>query len=184
MQIIGITGTLGAGKNAVVEYLKKKGFAHFSARDFLLEEVRKRALPENRDSTNLVGEELRRNFGASYVLESLFKEAEKTGKNSVLESVRTVGEVNYLRTKPNFKLLAVDADPHVRYERVNKRKSSLDHVTFEKFMEDERRESLSKNPAEMNLPDCIRMADVLIMNNGSLAELNKQVEDFLESMPK
>lgn len=38
MHIIGITGTLGAGKGTIVEYLKdKKGFAHFSVREFLKE---------------------------------------------------------------------------------------------------------------------------------------------------
>ena len=32
--IIGITGTLGAGKGTVVEYLKKKSFKHYSVRSF------------------------------------------------------------------------------------------------------------------------------------------------------
>ena len=40
MLIIGITGTLGAGKGTVVEYLvEKKGFDHYSVRAFLLKEI-------------------------------------------------------------------------------------------------------------------------------------------------
>ena len=38
MIIIGITGTLGAGKGTIVDYLcKKRGFLHYSVREFLEE---------------------------------------------------------------------------------------------------------------------------------------------------
>ena len=184
MKIIGITGTLGAGKGEAVEYLKKRGFAHFSARDFLLEEVRRRGLPPNRDSTNFVGEDLRRIHSASYVIESLLEKARKIGKNCVLESVRTVGEIRFLRTQPDCTILAVDADQRLRYDRVSKRKSSLDQITFEKFVEDERRESISKNPARMNLPDCIALADFVLMNNGTKEELYEKVEEILKKILK
>jgi dephospho-CoA kinase len=179
MKIIGITGTIGAGKGEVAEYLKGKGFAYFSVREFLFEEIRRRGLPENRDSTNMVGEELRQKHGASYIHEQLYARAEKMGKDAILDSVRTVGEVRFLRTKPDFLLLAVDADPKIRYARALGRKSALDHVTFEKFMADEKRESIGDDPAKMNLPDCIKLADVVIMNEGTKEELYRKVEEFL-----
>jgi dephospho-CoA kinase len=180
MQIIGITGTLGAGKGAVVDYLKQKGFAHFSVREFLLQEIRKRGLEPNRDSTNLVGEDLRSKHSASYNIESLFRQAEKLGKDSIIESVRTMGEVAFLKKQPNFILIAVDADPHVRYERAIKRKSSLDNVSFEKFLADEKREMFSNDPARMSISDCIKAADFVIINEGSKEELNKKIEDILK----
>ena len=41
MIIIGITGTLGAGKGTIVEYLVgKKGFKHYSVRELLSEIIR------------------------------------------------------------------------------------------------------------------------------------------------
>ena len=55
MLIIGITGTLGAGKGTVVEYLvEKQGFDHYSVRSFLLKEINRRGMPENRDSICLL----------------------------------------------------------------------------------------------------------------------------------
>ena len=48
--IIGLTGSFGAGKGVVVDYLKTKGFKHYAARDFITEEINRRNLPVNRDS--------------------------------------------------------------------------------------------------------------------------------------
>ena len=73
--IIGVTGTLGAGKGTIVDYLvKNKGFIHFSAReDVINKEIEKRGLPITRDNMVLVANDLRKNYGPSYVAEELFK---------------------------------------------------------------------------------------------------------------
>jgi len=63
MKIIGITGTHGAGKGAIVDYLISKGFAHFSARDLIMEEIRRRGMPEDRNSTHVVANALRAEHG-------------------------------------------------------------------------------------------------------------------------
>ena len=56
MNIIGITGTIGAGKGTIVDYLvKEKGYVHYSVREFLAEEVIKRGLEVNRDTLTEVG---------------------------------------------------------------------------------------------------------------------------------
>src|SRR3989344_3951257 len=55
--IIGVTGTNGAGKGTVVDYLvSKKGFKHYSAREFIVEEVIKRT---KADGGNVVIESIR-----------------------------------------------------------------------------------------------------------------------------
>ena len=60
MNIIGITGTLGAGKGTIVDYLvKEKGYVHYSVRAFLAEEVKRRGLEVNRDTLTEIGNDLR-----------------------------------------------------------------------------------------------------------------------------
>eukprot|EP01052_Picozoa_sp_SAG31_P034368 SAG31_NODE_4007_length_3670_cov_1.628955_7_plen_102_part_00 len=52
MQLIGITGTLGAGKGTVVDYLLRPphSYTHYSARSLLNEIIAERGLPPGRDS--------------------------------------------------------------------------------------------------------------------------------------
>jgi dephospho-CoA kinase len=183
MIIIGITGTLGAGKGTIVDYLvTRRGFRHYSVRAFLLEEIRKRGLPENRDSMFALGNELRAQHGPSYVVDQLYVQARSAGGNAVIESVRTTGEVSSLRKKGNFSLLAVDADPQIRYDRVVSRNSETDRVTFETFTENEQRESISSDPGVQNLRACIGLADHVLRNNGNVEELYNQLEPVLAQM--
>lgn len=179
MHIIGITGTLGAGKGEVVEYLKKRGFIHFSAREIILEEVKKRGLEANRDNTTLVSNDLRTMHAPSYIIECLYEKARETGKDCIIESIRALGELAFLRKQNNFILFAVDADPQTRYERIVLRKSALDNVSYEKFLSDEKREISSSDPTKGSINDCIRLADYVFHNNGTKEELYAQVEKVL-----
>jgi len=181
MVIIGITGTIGAGKGTVVEYLvDRKNFKHFSARAFLLEEIESRGLENNRDNMVAVANELREKNSPSFVADELLKRALESGENCVVESLRTVGEIESLRKKGNFSLLAVDANPKIRYQRILKRSSATDNIGFEKFLSDEEREMDSDDPNKQNLRKCIEMADFKIENNGLIEELDSKLEEILK----
>lgn len=183
MITIGITGTLGAGKGTIVDYLiEKRGFVHFSARAFLIEEIKRRNLPVDRDSMTLVGNDLRAQHGPSYIVEQLYERAQASGCNCIIESVRTPGEVDALRNKSNFYLFAVDADPKVRYERIVLRGSETDHVSFETFIANEQREMSSTDPNKQNLGVCIQQADYRFDNGGTLQQLHQQIEEVLHKI--
>ncbi len=185
MIIIGLTGTIGAGKGTVVDYLTShKGFTHYSARALLAREVEKRGLPITRDNLSMVANNLRHVHGPCYMAEALFAEAAKKGGNAIIESIRTTGEVKYLRQNPEFFLLAVNADLKTRYNRILKRNSETDHITFEKFKEDNEREMTSTDPYSQNIQACIELADALIYNNESIDELRASVDKALEAYLK
>ena len=180
MRVIGITGTLGAGKGTVVEHLvKNHGFRHYSVREFLLEEIKKQGLPPNRDSMVKVANALRAQHTPYYIIAELYKRAIQEGENAVIESIRTPGEIAFLRQQENFILIAVDADPYLRYERIRQRNSETDHIDFETFVENERREMSATDPNKQNLQKCIQMADFKFMNNGTIKELIYQVDEKL-----
>jgi dephospho-CoA kinase len=179
--IIGVTGTNGAGKGTVVEYLvKNKEFAHFSARGFITEEVVRRGLPVNRDNTNLVANNLRKTHHPAYIIEKLYKQAGTKGGDVVIESIRTVGEAEFLKSNGAL-IWAVDADRKVRYERIVLRSTELDKISFKKFCEQEDREMDQKEKFDMNIKGVMSMADKVFTNYGTPEELFAQIEKALRA---
>lgn len=183
MKIIGITGTIGAGKGTIVEYLTgHHGFKHFSVRGYLTDIIRQRGMPVNRDSMVVVANDLRANHSPSYIAEQLLEQAKQSGADCIIESIRTVGEVNALRKQDGFWLFAVDADPKLRYERVVQRGSETDKISYDTFLENEQREMTSEDPNKQNLSACQALADFRFDNNYSFEELYQQVEKVLAVM--
>ncbi|MDD3738734.1 MAG: AAA family ATPase [Lentimicrobiaceae bacterium] len=181
MIIIGITGTIGAGKGVIVDYLiNKYNFNHFSVRQFLIQEIKKRNMEVNRDSMVVVANELRTLNSPSYITDQLYKQAAQLNQNAVIESIRTPGEVTSLRKLGEFILFAVDADPKIRYNRIVLRNSETDNISYETFLQNEEREMSSDNPNEQNIKKCMQMADHHFYNDSTLNELYSKVEATLE----
>lgn len=180
--IIGITGTLGAGKGTVVKYLvEKHGFTHYSVREYLEDEILRRNLPNNRDSMTMVANELRAQNGPGYIVEQLMHRAKEHGGNAVIESIRSVGEAEFLRSH-GAHLWAVDADVKARYERIVVRASATDAIPYEKFVGDENREFFNDDPNKQNISGVVAMADVVLNNDGTADELFAHVEEILSSL--
>lgn len=180
--ILGITGTVGAGKGTVVEYLvRERGFAHFSSREFLFEEIRRRGIAdESRIALRDTGNALRKEHGPGYIAETLLARAKETGGDAIIESIRTLGEAEFLKRHGAF-IVAVDADRRLRYERVLKRASSTDKLTFEAFCEQEDKEMSGTAVWDMNVFGVMAIADWKLMNNAGLRELHGHIEEMLSA---
>ena len=178
--ILGVTGTDGAGKGTVVDYLvKEKGFTHYSARSLFVEELERQSRGTTRADMRLVANELRAEHGNDFIVRSSLEKAKVSGEgNIVIESIRATAEAETLK-KAGGILVAVDADQKLRYERVGERRSSSDQVTFEEFQRHEELENNDPDPHGMQKGKVIAMADITIENNGTFDDLHRLLEEKL-----
>ena len=186
MIIIGITGTIGAGKGTIVEYLVQKyHFEHFSVRNYLTEILKFQGKDINRDTMTELANQLRaKNNSPSFIIEELYRRAHDSNANCIIESIRTVGEINKLREIGNFYLLAVDAEKKLRYERISQRNSVTDKIDFQTFLENEAREMQNNDENKQNIAGCIPLADYIFTNNTSLIELQHQIDAIINKIMK
>jgi len=182
MLIIGITGTNGAGKGTVVEYLaKEKGFSHYSVSKYLTQVLKRRKKEINRDNMRELANEIRAKFGPQHIVKILFNKAVKAGENAVIESIRNLGEVRFIKENGGV-IFAVDASTKIRYQRIKLRASEKDFVTLRQFIGQERKELNNKDPNSQNLLLCIKMADYKFKNNGTIKELYEKIEKALKEI--
>jgi dephospho-CoA kinase len=181
--IIGICGTNGGGKGTVVEYLETKGFRHYSVREFLTAELLRHGREVNRSEMRLLANEIRATKDPAYIIRSLYEQAVAEGAAyAVIESVRNVGEAEFLLSKGIY-LLAVDADQERRFHRVQERRSATDQVDFLTFVYHEEREMHPEGPHDMDIRGVMRLAHSTIMNDGSHNELHAHVDALLAALP-
>ena len=177
--IIGLAGSFGAGKGTVVEYLQTKGFTHYSASGFITEEIVRRGLPVNRDSMIIVANDLRQQYGSSYIVEELYKRASAQGGDAVIEALRAVAEVEKIKALGGH-VIGVDAEQKTRFDRSQKRGSVKDGVTFEAWLAQEQKESNPDDPTKQDIFGALKKADIVLLNNDTQEELFEEVEYFLQ----
>jgi dephospho-CoA kinase len=174
-RLIGLTGTNGAGKGEVAAYLIKKSYAYFSLSDIIRETLEEEAVEANRNNLIRKGNELRRKGGPDILARRV---VERVRGKAVIDSIRNPSEVAYLKKQAGFILLAVDAPPSLRFERVQKRGRNESARTLDEFIQKEAEENGTDADAQQ-LRTCMEMADRTIMNDGTLEDLYRKLEELL-----
>ncbi|MGD8534515.1 MAG: AAA family ATPase [Candidatus Aminicenantes bacterium] len=173
-RLIGLTGTNGSGKGEVAAYLKKKGYDYFSLSDVIRDALRKDGKEDSRNNLIEKGNELRKKYGPDILAKMVMERVE--GK-AVIDSIRNPSEVEYLRKEKEFILLAIDAPVELRYERVKQRGRQESVSTLEEFTKKEK-EEMTDREKEQQLHSCMKMADFVIMNDGTLEDLHLKLEEI------
>jgi len=179
--IIGLTGKMAAGKGTVAEYLKSQGFIYHSCSDVLRHELVKRKKTETIPNLMAMGNQLRAKEGPGVLAKILLKEIQKNKEaNTIVDSIRNPAEVEELaKTKDKFILMAVDAEMGLRYKRVCQRSRQGDAMTLVEFEEQDIRQLKSEDPNGQQILACFKLADYTIVNDGTMAELQKKIDDIL-----
>src|ERR1035437_7619345 len=186
MKLIGIAGTNGSGKDTVGQILvEKHGWLFVSVTDMLRDECRKRGLEVARENLRTISAEWRREGGLGVLIDKAMAEFEKSdGRYAglVISSLRNPGECKRV-TELGGTNVWVDADPKIRYERVqaaNRGRGGEDNKTYEEFVAEQEAEmSHSGDEATLNMAGVKALADIEIFNESDLATLEESVTDLL-----
>jgi len=174
-RLLGLTGTNAAGKGEAAAFFMKRGFAYLSLSDVLRGELSKRGLEASRDNLIRTGNALRRRCGADILARRVLR---RVRGDTIIDSIRNPAEVARLRTRPGFRLLAVDAPVAIRFERARRRGRDESALTLEEFAAKEREERSGDTGAQQ-LHLCLRLADATVINDSTLEHFHKKLEALL-----
>ncbi|PID52388.1 MAG: hypothetical protein CR972_01740 [Candidatus Moraniibacteriota bacterium] len=172
--VLGLAGEIASGKGTIAKYIHKK--CHTSSYRFstILRDVLDRLhLEQSRDNLQTLSTIIRETYGQDTLARVMAEDVKKDKVDIVVvDGVRRLDDITYLKKLPEFKLVYVDVDLKMRYERIIKRSENVDDQgkTFEEFVEE------SKDESEQQIAGLKEYADIVIDNNGDIEELYKQID--------
>jgi dephospho-CoA kinase len=188
IKIIGISGTNGSGKDSLGQLLAKHhGWFFISVTDILRDELRHRNEPIERENLRRLSADWHKKYGAGVLSDMAVKEYEKVKgqyKGLVFSSIRRPGEADRVH-ELGGKVVWMDADPKVRYERISGRgRSAEDKKSFKEFLADEHTEMFGGHGHTLNMSQVKERADIFIQNNSNnikkfQAVAEKALKDFI-----
>jgi len=177
--IIGVTGTDGSGKDTVGQLLLEKlGWPHYSLSDEIRQIARERGLDLSRETLANLANELRQAHGPSYLAERI---VERVSGNLVVTSLRNPLECEPFRATDKFLLIAVDAPIHIRYARTSgsRDRAGESNWTIEDLRHHEETVEMAGGEFGQQLRKMLEIADVKIINDGTIAELEGKVDKIV-----
>jgi len=185
MKVIGISGTIGSGKNEVKEIIKEKFSCYcVTISDVIRAEVERRKGMLDRKTLQDMGNEMRQKYGP-HILAMLTVEYLPRDKELIIvDGIRNPGEGDYLRKKfgRNFLWLGVDAPKEIRFQRASERKQHSDPNGMEEFQKlDERDQGAGESEFGQQTRKCIDECSQVIINDGTMDDLRNKVNTVLNN---
>lgn len=180
--ILGFVGPLSSGKEEAKKYLIDKYGAGSHRFSMVLRDILNRLyLPITRENMQDLSFDLRQRFGSDTLARVIAEEVKGDDHEIiVVDGVRRLDDIVKLKDVPGFFLVSIDATPQVRYERLVKRGENADDnkKTYEEFIADCQKE------AELEIPTVMAQAKYQLDNNGTFADLYRQIDAIIADRRK
>jgi dephospho-CoA kinase len=176
--ILGFTGLMACGKGTAAKYLASKYNADTFRFSTMLRDVLDRLyLPQSRKNFQIISPLLRETFGQDLMAKVMAKDVESADSRVIaIDGMRRPADIEYLKKLPGFKMVAIDVDAKVRYERLKARGENPGdkEKTWEQFQKEHEAET------EIYIPELMKQSDVTINNNGTLEDFYKQLDELIK----
>ena len=180
--IIGLVSQISAGKGEIAKDAKKKYNASVYRYSTMLRDVLNRLYLEvSRENLCILSKIIRKNYGENIMAKVIIEDIKKDKhKVIIIDGIRRLMDIKYLRPMKNFKLIKVIVDPKIRFERLKKRNENNgdNKKTYKQFLADQKKE------AESQVLTVMKKADIKITNNGTWEEFYSQIEKIMKKLIK
>jgi len=173
-KVIAISGMPGAGKGVAAEAAKQLGIEVLVLGDVIREETQRRGLDPTPQNMGTVMLQVRQEEGPAAVAKRLLTKIEKSPSSVItVEGIRGSEELAELKSRFEVVTVAIHASPKTRFQRLLSRGRSDDPKTWETFYERDIRE------LNVGLGHVIALADTVVVNEGTIAELQSSLKGIL-----
>ena len=172
MILYGLAGTNGSGKDSLAAFLARKyNFLFVSSSDLLRAEAVKRGLSTERHNLRTISAEWRRESGLGVLVEKAVdyfnEQPEGTYNGLITGSLRNPAEADAIHAHGG-KMIWTDADPKIRFARLQSRGREDDPETYEKFLANEAVEMKhSGDAATLSVADVKDRCDIFLYNSSA-----------------
>jgi dephospho-CoA kinase len=190
MKIFGLVGTAGSGKDTVAEIICDLfSMHHYNTSDFVRAVTRFIFdLPQEnspiRDQLYIVANELRALNQATTVQMGIVQAEQRGFELQLITGLRSAGEADAIRAAGGV-IIAVDADPKVRYERITGRlRDAESKRTLDEFLiqDDKENQGLSPTGPSRGIRAIINEAEVKLTNESTMEALKTEIRSKISPL--
>jgi dephospho-CoA kinase len=175
--IICLTGMPGAGKSTIASSLKEKGFLVITMGDAVREEAKRQNLEPTDCNLGTLMLKLRTELGPGAIAHLILRKMEKdtNRKIVIIDGIRSMPEVDILKSVGYVKLLAIHASTNTRFIYTKERARFDSPSNIQDFVVRDKRELI------VGISEAIALADETLSNNElTVAELKEKAFEIIQ----
>jgi len=188
-KFVAIVGLCGAGKTIASNFFVEKGYQYARFGQIVLDEVKKQVgLRSDPALEKEIREGFRKKYGPAAMAilnKPKFDRLLKKG-NVVGDGLYSWSEYKYLKKAygNNFRCVAIQASPELRYKRLSERKVIDEKLINRPLSEEEAKKRDYAEIENIEKGGPIAIADVTIVNEGSVDEFKEKLEELFTNRKK
>ncbi len=179
-EIIGIVGTIAAGKDVAGEYIGQSlNLPVYQISSPLKAICKSESIEPTRDNLIVLGTKLAAERGDGYLAQYIL---ESSSESLIITGMRQLGQLAVLDSRSDLTLLSIDASPELRFERAMKSGKSGEATTLDEFVARELAEN--SPPNAQRLFECMKLAQYHLTNEGPEEEFRIKLDQLINVMGK
>ena len=178
--ILGFTGPIASGKEVAKKYIENNyGASSFKFSTILRNILDSIAVENNSHNIISLSTFLRQQYGEDILAKAIAKSvSDSLDDIIVVDGIRRLADIEYLKEVPGFVLIAIDAKPEIRYTRSISRNENPgdDKKSYEEFLTDHLKET------EATIPEVMNHAKYQLDNSGDLDNLCAEIDKMMQKI--